>query len=100
MQGFMEFVRKQGVVGMAVGIAVGGAVATFVGDFITGIVSPLIGAITGGEEGLSDLTNEVAGVSMNWGLAVSSFITFLATALVVYMMVRMIGADKWDLDDE
>lgn len=96
MEGFMEFVRKQGVVGMAVGLAVGAAVATFVGDLIEGIVSPLIGAVIGGEDGLSELSAQVGDVTMNYGLALSSFITFIATAWIVYMIVKMIGADKWD----
>ncbi len=97
MEGFMEFVRKQGVVGMAVGLAVGAAVAAFVDDLVEGIVSPIIGAVLG-DVGLSELSTTVGDVTMNYGKALASFIAFLSTALVVYMLVKMIGADKWDVE--
>lgn len=98
MDGFIEFVRKQGVVGMAVGLAVGASVATFVGDLVEGLISPIIGAVTGGEQGLAELSTTVGDVEMNYGKALASFIAFISTALVVYLLVKLIGADKWDAE--
>lgn len=98
MEGFMEFVKTQGVVGMAVGITVGVAAAEMVGKIVEALVSPLVALLLGG----SDLTS-VASVSLGdgngdlmFGSAIDALIRFLVVAFAVYVMVRMVGADKWD----
>ena len=99
MEGFKEFIKKQGVVGFAVAFAIGGALVQFVQDLITGVVNPLIGAILGSEDALDGLSVEVGGIEMVYGAAIGSFIAFLATALVVYLLVKMTGADAWDAEE-
>ena len=96
MEGFKDFIKEQGVVAFATAFAIGAALAAFVSDLVDGIVSPIIGAITGGENALADLSVEVGDVTMVYGKALSSFIFFLATAAVVYILVKVTGADKWD----
>lgn len=48
MKGFMNFVREQGVVGLAVGFILGGAVAKMVTALVTDLLNPLIGLLMGG----------------------------------------------------
>ena len=43
LKGFMDFVREQGVVGLAIGLAVGTQAAILVKDMIKAIVDPIIG---------------------------------------------------------
>ncbi len=47
--GFMNFIREQGVVGLAVGAAAGDAVA----KLVEGFINPIIGLIVGSQEGLA-----------------------------------------------
>ena len=42
LKGFMDFVREQGVVGLAIGLAVGTQAAILVKDMIKAIVDPII----------------------------------------------------------
>jgi len=100
MEGFKEFIRKQGVVGMAVGITVGVAAAEMVGKIVAALVDPIIALIFGGtdlaEAGLVSLGD--GNGDLAFGAVVGALISFLATALAVYLMVRASGADKWDAD--
>jgi len=48
MKGFMNFLREQGVVGLAVGFILGGAVAKMVTALVTDLINPIIGLLMGG----------------------------------------------------
>ena len=94
---FSDFVREQGVVGLAIGVAAGDAVAKIVEQFI----NPLVGFILGG----TDLSNlkwntglENGGVELvfGWGDILSAIITLLATAFVIFYVVRALKLDKAD----
>ena len=41
MKGFLEFVREQGVVGLATGFILGGAVSKVVTSLVTDIINPV-----------------------------------------------------------
>ena len=47
MKGFLDFIREQGVVGLAVGFILGGAVSKLVTAIITDIVNPILPACPG-----------------------------------------------------
>src|SRR5690606_9752132 len=46
--GFMDFVRQQGVVGLAVGLAIGTAAGASVKSIVDQFISPLVGLMTRG----------------------------------------------------
>ena len=54
MQGFIVFIRKQGVIGLAVGFILGGAVSKVISALITDIVNPILGVILGAAGGLKE----------------------------------------------
>lgn len=101
MQAFVDFVREQGIVGMAIGLAVGIAAAGAVSDIVDGLISPLVGFLLGGSD-LAVLTWNTgitrAGEELvfGWGAAVNSLITLLATAFVIYLLVKRAGLEKLD----
>lgn len=99
MKDFMEFVRAQGVVGIAVGIAIGLQAAGLVQAIVQGFISPLVGIILQGTE-LSAISSTVsvgdAEVTFGWGFILQAFITFIATAFVVYFLVEKAGLTKLD----
>src|SRR5690606_1866955 len=49
---FMNFVREQGVVGLAVGLAVGTAAGASVRSIVEGFINPIITLLVGSQEGL------------------------------------------------
>ncbi|MDQ3123735.1 MAG: MscL family protein [bacterium] len=105
-KGFMEFVREQGVVGLAVGLAIGTAATVFVKSIVDNMIIPIIGAVLPGGTDLAGkfvcLTSR-DGACINklaWGAVVSNFITFLAVAAVIYFVVKGFKLDKLDKKKE
>ncbi len=98
--GFLDFIRAQGVIGLAVGLAIGAAAGDTVKKLVEGFINPIVQFITGTDSTLatSTWTFEAFGRSATfaWGAAVSSLITLLATALVIYWLVNIFKLDKLD----
>lgn len=98
--GFVDFIRTQGVVGLAVGLAIGTAAGDTVKKMVTAFIDPIVQLIVGSQEGLqaASFTLEVAGRKgeFMWGAFVSSLITLIAVALVVYAIVHFLKLDKLD----
>lgn len=97
--GFMDFVRKQGVVGLAVGLAIGTQAGILVKDIVSSIITPIVDLLVG-KGGLSGLTWYVRigdrDALFNFGLLIDSIIKFLAVALVIYFVVMGLKLDKLD----
>lgn len=101
--GFVGFVREQGVVGLAVGLAVGTAASSAVKTIVDEFVNPIVGFVIGG----IDLTNlkwvvvgpgpdGVGGLTLGWGAILSAIITLLATAYLIYWLVHVARLDRLD----
>jgi large conductance mechanosensitive channel len=100
---FVNFIREQGVVGLATGLAIGGAAGKAVEAIVDGFINPIVGFIVGG----TDLSKEMLtlveptasssrSLELGWGMIVSGVITLVATAFVVFYVVRSMGLDKLD----
>ena len=100
MGGFVNFIREQGVVGLAVGLAIGTAVGDTVKKLVTAFIDPLVQLIVGSQQGLqsASFTVEIAGRKGEflYGAFVSSLITLIAVAFVVYAIVHFLKLDKLD----
>jgi large conductance mechanosensitive channel len=103
--GFVDFIRTQGVVGLAVGFIVGTAANTLVKSVVTNIFNPIIGLLTGGIN-LSQKSvclNSVAGKcsnTLNYGQVISDIITFLIILFAVYVVIKGLKLDKLDKKKE
>lgn len=95
--GFIEFIRTQGVIGLAVGLAIGTAAGDTVKKLVEGFINPIVQFVVGSQEALSAavLRIELFGRSADfaWGAFVSSFITLLATAFVIYLIIHLARLD-------
>ncbi|MCW1907855.1 MAG: MscL family protein [Candidatus Saccharibacteria bacterium] len=100
LAGFMEFVRTQGVVGLAVGLAIGTQVGEMVKSIVNGLINPIVGMIVGNQDGLlaAKFTLTIGGRSGDfmWGSVFSALITLLAVSAVIYYVVRGLKLDKLD----
>ena len=93
ISGFMSFIRKQGVVGVAVAFVLAGAVAKVVTALVTDIINPLLSIVLGATDNLKALKFTVGPVEILWGDFVSVTIDFLIIALVVYFAVELLGIE-------
>ena len=98
-QGFVDFIREQGVVGLATGLVLGLAAKSLIDSLISNIFNPIIGVLTGG----ISLQNKVVCIkhvdavcktSLNYGQFISDFISFVVVVLLVYFVFRILKLDK------
>lgn len=98
--GFLDFIRSQGVIGLAVGLAIGTAAGDTVRKLVEGFINPIVQFIVGSGDRLATATWHVElfgrTADFAWGAALSSAITLLATALVIYWLVHVFKLDKLD----
>lgn len=97
--GFIRFVREQGVIGLAVGLAIGTAAGASVKVIVDNLISPLVALLTQGVN-LNDLkwTVELGNgkAVFGWGAILSSLVTLIATAFVIYMVIHIAKLDRMD----
>ena len=96
MKGFIEFIRKQGVVGLAMGFLLGGAVSKIVGSFVEDIVSPFLGLVLGPAEILTDLSIPIGESSVKIGSFISNLIDFVIIAAIVYFVFKGLRLENLD----
>jgi len=100
LQGFMDFVREQGVVGLAVGLAIGTQAGILVKDMVAAIIDPIIGLIIGNSDGLQasvwDVTIGGREASFGLGKLAYSAIVFVSVAAVIYFVVKGLKLDRLD----
>ena len=96
MKGFLDFVREQGVVGLAVGFILGGAISKVVSALVADIVNPLLGIVLGATGNLSSAYFEIGQSKVMYGDFINTTIDFLVIAFVVYFGVKWLGLEKLD----
>ena len=100
MKGFVNFIREQGVVGLAVGFILGGAVSKVVSALVTDVINPVIGIVLGAAKGFESASVKIGSSEILYGNLISVVIDFVVIALVVYSGVKIIGLDKLDKKKE
>ncbi len=100
----MDFVREQGVVGLAIGLAIGTQASLLVRDIVASIIDPIIGLIIGNPAGLQAAVWNVVvfgrHATFTIGQLVYSLIVFMAVCLVIYIVVHTLKLDKLDKPKE
>ena len=92
LEGFMTFIREQGVVGLATAVILGGAVGKVVSSLVADIVMPVVALTLGSADGVKSLS--MYGVM--YGNFISTIIDFAIIAAVVYFGIKGLGLDKMD----
>lgn len=95
--GFMEFIREQGVVTLAVGFILAAAVTKTVNSLVVDIINPLLGLVLG-KTNIATATLTIGGVTLAWGNFVSALIDFMVIAFVVYIGFKVLKLDRVDID--
>jgi large conductance mechanosensitive channel len=104
-QGFINFVREQGVVGIGVGFVVGSSASVLIKSAVTNLLNPIIGVVMGG----TNLANKTVCLNtkgaaclntLNYGQFVSDLISFLLILVVVYFVIKGLRLEKLDKEKE
>ena len=96
MKGFLDFIREQGAVGLAVGFILGGAVSDLVKSLIDNIINPFLGILLNQAQGITQASIVVLGATIKYGALINTMINFIVIAAVVYFGVKQFGLDKLD----
>ena len=96
MKGFINFIREQGIIGLAVGFILGGAVSKVVASLVEDIINPIIGVILGFAGSLETASLAIGPIQIMWGSFIAVLIDFLVVASVVYFGVKGLGLNKLD----
>jgi len=99
MKGFMDFIREQGVAGLAIGFIIGGAVSSLVEGLSAGIIDPLISWAFQ----TKNLTQQYATLGsgdhtaiLSWGAVLTLVINLIVVAAVVYFGFKALKLGKAD----
>ncbi|HUS25822.1 MAG TPA: MscL family protein [Nevskiaceae bacterium] len=98
VNGFVDFLREQSVVGLAIGLVLGTQIKQVVDQFIASFVNPLIGLLLPGQGTLAEKTFTMhigpkAG-TFGWGSFVTTLISFVFVAAIVYYTFKLLKLDK------
>ena len=100
--GFGDFIRTQGVIGLAVGLVLGGAVTVVVKSLVDNIIMPPLGLLLGSADGLKGLalnlgkTDAGQEAVLHYGVFLNDVINFLVIALTIYIVVHELRLDRLD----
>lgn len=104
VRGFVDFLREQSVVGLAIGLVLGTQAKVLVDQLVVSFLNPLTGLLLPGEGTLKQKSVEVVfhgkTAVFTWGAFVSSFLTFVLVAAIVYYVFKGLRLDKLDKKKE
>lgn len=96
--GFVEFLREQSVVGLAIGLVIGAQVKSLADQLIASFINPLIGLLLPGTGGLdkkvflAHVGDKTAAFA--WGSFAAVMLSFVTTAVVIYFVFKTLKLDK------
>lgn len=83
---FREFILRGNLVDLAVAFVLGAAFSALVTSFVKNLITPLI-ALIGGKPDFSGLAFSIGGTNFTYGAFLTSLISFLIIAAVVFFFV-------------
>ena len=101
LQGFVDFIREQGVVGLGVGLILGVAAKSVVDSLVQSIFNPIIGLLYGGGDFSTKAVclksvNNACVSKLAYGNFINSIISFVIVAATVYFVIKGLKLDKLD----
>ena len=108
---FKEFISRGSVMDMAVGIIIGGAFTAIVSALVENVLTPLINWIPGTNgtgalqvvlrEAVTDGEGQILteALIIDFGAVISAIVTFLLTALVLFMIIKIINGVRRRADE-
>ena len=86
LKGFKEFIMRGNVIDLAVAVVIGAAFTAVVNAIVENLVNPLLGLLFNAESLNEAMIVTVGSAQFRFGAVLGALITFLAVALVVYLV--------------
>lgn len=88
---FKKFALRGSVIDLAVGVVIGTAFNNVVNSLVTNVITPPLGLLLGKID-FKDLSLNLGGtVEIQYGLFIQAIITFIITALALFLVVRTLN---------
>ncbi len=94
LQGFRDFIKNQGVFGLAVGFILGGAVSKLVSSLVIDIINPILNGLLGGVNDIATKVFYVGGSAVKYGTFINTGIDFIIIAFVVYFSFKLLKINQ------
>jgi large conductance mechanosensitive channel len=95
---FKDFIRKQGIIGLAIGLVLGVQVKAVVDQIVASFINPVLGIILPGSDSLEKkkfyLTAFGDRAEFTYGAFISVMISFITVALLVYFGVKALRLER------
>jgi large conductance mechanosensitive channel len=89
---FKQFAFKGNVIDLAIGVVIGAAFGKIVESLVSHLIMPLVGLLGPKDLGYKDWKLVIGGQTFAFGLFLSDVVTFLFTALVLWVfIVKFLG---------
>jgi len=98
--GFFDFIRTQGVIGLAIGFMLGDKIKNLVNSLVNDILNPLLMVITGNTGALVDAKVRFFGADLFWGRFTANLIDFIVMATIIYLIYKVLRLDRLDNKSE
>lgn len=98
-QGFVDFIREQGVVGIALGLTLGLAAKSLVDSLVANIFNPILALLAGRGSlvSLSICLREIEAsctAKFGYGQFLSDLLSFILLLVIFYFVVKALKLDK------
>lgn len=87
---FKEFALKGNAITLAIGVVMGVAFNAIIGAIVENLFNPLIGVILGGVA-FGERVFTIAGVTFGWGAILAAIINFIAVAIALFAVVKVVS---------
>ena len=86
LNGFKEFIARGNVIDLAVAVVIGAAFTAVVNAIVENLINPLLGLLFNAESLNEAMILTIGNAQFRFGAVLGALITFLAVALVVYLV--------------
>jgi large conductance mechanosensitive channel len=87
VQGFLKFIVRGNMIGLAVGVVIGSLFSSLVQAFVETFITPFISIIAGHRGAFSTLHWTIAGTEILYGSFINDIVTFVLIAAAIYFLV-------------
>jgi large conductance mechanosensitive channel len=88
-QGFLNFLKKYSIIGLALAVVIGGAVSKLTDAIATGILTPLISLLLP-KDSFKNFVFMINGSVFQIGLVIDALLNFIIIAFVIYLVVKLV----------
>lgn len=87
MHGFIKFIVRGNMIGLAVGVVVGSLFSSLVSAFVETFITPFISIIAGHKGAFAAMYWTLAGTRIQYGSFINDVITFVLIAAAIYFLI-------------